>query len=69
MSTYSLEYLTQEDSKKCTVEAQVDKTRYWIVSKTETRFISLDVMLYNGCSSDTELVFTEKIQVLMRYSR
>lgn len=41
------------------------KKRYWITSKTDVGFISSDVMLYNGCFSDTELVFAEKIQVLM----
>lgn len=28
VSAYSLEYLTGDDSKKCTAEAQVNKTRY-----------------------------------------
>lgn len=60
MSAYSFEYLTGENSKRCTAEAQVNKTRYWIVFKTEIRFISLDIVLCNG-SSDMELVFTEKI--------
>lgn len=64
VNTYSLEYLTGEDGKRCTAEAQVNKARYWIVFKTEIRFISSDIMLCNG-SSDMELVYTEKIYVLM----
>lgn len=59
MSAYSLEYLAAENSKRCTAEAQVNEARYWIVFKTEIRFINLDIMLCN--SSDMELVYTEKI--------
>lgn len=65
VSIYSLEYLTGEDSKQCTAEAQADKKRYWIISKTDIVLISIDIMLYNGCFSDIELVFTEQIQVFM----
>lgn len=58
-----LEYLTGEDSERLRAEAQADKTRY-IISKTEIGFIILDVMLYNGCPSDIELVCIEQIQLL-----
>jgi len=53
------------DSRRHAAETHADKKRYWVISKTGIEFISLDVMLYNGCFSHTELVLAEQIQLLM----